>query len=118
MNFTQAQLDNIAGHFQAAKGLMPYRRIIENIANNRDCFKGIMEITYAEAINCNPELLEVSKEQYELLQELVQVFTGDPVAPAAYLAMMDIMGEYNFITSQYPDVMPIFIPKQEKGVLS
>jgi|GEM_PF-3138095 hypothetical protein len=101
MNFTNEQMKNISGHIVAAKLLLPYRDLIQEISNNLENYKKVLEQNpkYEDLLDdinqyCNVSDKLMAENICKVTWKLLNLFTAGPITAKAYLAMMDIVEKY------------------------
>ncbi len=87
---TETQLQNIQGHFGAARGLLPYKDTIEYISTNIEEFQQKPKIPYETAVSLDPRFNEFTEHQYDIVLQFIELF-AQPYTAEAYLTMMNMM---------------------------
>ena len=94
-NLTKEQQENIKGHFEAARNLLPYKSVLEMVAGMSHEVRELYcteakEITYEQFLTSYNGNIPMDDAFFNFGIEFTQLFLK-PEVPEVYLKLMDII---------------------------
>ena len=94
-NLTKEKQENIMGHYEAARNLIPYKSVLEMIADmsheiREQFYIGAREKTYEQFLASYDGNIPMDEAVFNFGMEFIQLFLI-PQTPEVYLKLMDII---------------------------